>query len=132
MNKQIGNCLCGYIEVECKDLPKNVAACYCEDCQKISGGGPSYNIVVSDEKIKIVKGKAAIYKMHAESGNYLERLFCPKCGSAICSKLTTRTVWKAGLFSHLKDLEVVVNVWTSSSNKLCVVDYSKQTFDQGR
>ena len=132
MSKEIGKCLCGYVEVECYDLPKIVAACYCEDCQKASGGGASYNILISDEKIKIVKGKAAIYKMHAESGNYLERLFCPKCGSAICSKLTTRTVWKAGLFSHLKDLEVVVNVWTSSSNKLCVVDYSKQTFEQGR
>ena len=132
MTKQIGNCLCGNVEVECEDLPNNVAACYCEDCQKASGGGPSYNIVISDEKIKIVKGKVSIYKMNAASGNSLERVFCPKCGSAICSKLTSRTVWKAGLFSHVKELEVGINVWASSSNKLCVVDYSKQTFDQGR
>ena len=132
MSKEIGKCLCGHVEVECYDLPKNVAACYCEDCQKISGGGPSYNIVVSDEKIKIVKGKPSTYKMKAASGNSLERVFCPKCGSAICSKLTSRTVWKAGLFNHLKDLEVAINVWASSSNKLSQVDRSKQTFEQGR
>ena len=70
--------------------------------------------------------------MNAASGNSLDRIFCPKCGTAICSKLTTRTVWKAGLFSHLKDLEVGVNVWASSSNKLCMVDVSKETFEQGR
>ena len=102
MSKEIGKCLCGRIEVECDNLPKNVAACYCEDCQKASGGGPSFNIVIPDELVRITKGNPSVYKLKAKSGNLLERLFCPDCGSAICSKLTTRTVWKAGLFSHLK------------------------------
>ena len=132
MSLEIGKCLCGNIEIECNDLPKNVVACYCEDCQKVSGGGPSFNIVISDENIRIIKGKPAIYKMKADSGNNLERLFCSNCGTAICSKLPSRTVWKAGLFSHLKDLEVSVNVWTKSSNKLCYVDTNKMTFEQGR
>ena len=132
MSVEIGKCLCGNIEVQCDDLPKNVAACYCEDCQKVSGGGPSFNIVISDEKIRFIKGKPSIYKMKSESGNDLERLFCSDCGTAICSKLQSRTVWKAGLFSHLKDLEVAVNVWTKSSNKLCYVDTNKTTFEQGR
>ena len=132
MSKEIGKCLCGNIKVECDDLPKNVAACYCEDCQKVSGGGPSFNILISDENIRVIKGKPKIYKTKADSGNNLERLFCSDCGTAICSILQSRTVWKAGLFSHLKDLEVVVNVWTKSSNKLCYVDTNKKTFDQGR
>ena len=132
MNKEIGKCLCHDIEVECDDLPKGAAACYCEDCQKASGGGPSFNIVIPDEKIRIVKGMPSTYKIKAASGNIVERLFCSNCGTAICSKLTSRTVRKAGLFSHLKDIEVAVNVWSSSANKLCKVDTDKKSFDHGR
>ena len=127
-----GNCLCGSVKYNSTSNPVNIMNCHCNDCQKASGGGASYNILISDEKIKIVKGKPSTYKMKAASGNSLERVFCPKCGSAICSKLTSRTVWKAGLFNHLKDLEVAINVWASSSNKLSQVDRSKQTFEQGR
>ena len=104
-------------------------ACYCEDCQKASGGGPSFNIVISDENIKIKKGVPSIYKVKANSGNSVERLFCSNCGTAICSKLISRTVWKAGLFSHLKDIEVGINVWSSKANKLCNVDSDKKPFD---
>ena len=132
MSKQIGKCLCGSIEVECDQLPKGAAACFCEDCQKASGGGPSFNLVIPDEKIRIVKGTPSIYKLQAESGNFLERLFCSTCGSAICSKLSSRTVWKAGLFSHVKDIEVSINVWASRANKLFKVDTDKQTFEKGR
>ena len=35
MSKQIGKCLCGNIEVECDELPKGAAACYCEDLSLI-------------------------------------------------------------------------------------------------
>jgi len=132
MSNEIGKCLCGKIEVECNDLPKVAAACFCEDCQKASGGGPSFNIVIPDENIRIIKGVPSIFKVKAASGNSVERLFCSNCGSAICSKLISRTVWKAGLFSHLKDIEVAINVWSSSANKLCKVDTDKKTFEQGR
>ncbi len=133
MSKEIGKCLCGRIEVECDDLPKNVVACYCEDCQKASGGGPSFNILIPDDLIRIIKGNPSVYEMKANSGNLLKRLFCSYCGTAICSELTTRTVWKAGLFSHSKkNLEVVLNVWSSSANNLCRVDKNKETYEQGR
>ena len=56
--------------------------------------------------------------MKFESGNTLERVFYSNCGTPICPYLKNRTVWKAGLFNHLKDLEVVANVWTKSVSKL--------------
>ena len=131
MSKEIGKCLCGSIEVECDDLPKSAVACYCEDCQKASGGGPSFNIVITDEKIRIIRGVPSIYEIKAASGNLVKRLFCSNCGTAICSKLISRTVWKAGLFSHIKDIEVSTNVWSSTANKLLKVDIDKKTFEKG-
>ena len=67
MSNEIGKCLCGKIEVTCTDLPKNVIACYCYDCQKASGGGPSFNIVIPDDKIQITKGNTKCEIQYAKS-----------------------------------------------------------------
>ena len=69
--------------------------------------------------------------MKFESGNTLERVFYSNCGTPICPNLKNRTVWKAGLFNHLKDLEVVANVWTKSVSKLSYVDMNKESYKQG-
>ena len=131
MSNEIGKCLCGKIEVTCTDLPKNVIACYCYDCQKASGGGPSFNIVIPDDKIQITKGKTTAFNVTADSGSPVERHFCSNCGTAIYSKLLTRTVWKAGLFNHVKDLALSANVWSSSASNLVEVNTEVKTFEKG-
>ncbi len=131
MSNEIGKCLCGKIEVTCTDLPKNVIACYCYDCQKASGGGPSFNIVIPDDKIQITKGKTTALNVTADSGSPVERHFCSNCGTAIYSKLLTRTVWKAGLFNHVKDLALAANVWSSSASNLVEVNTEVKTFEKG-
>ena len=131
MSNEIGKCLCGKIEVTCTDLPKNVIACYCYDCQKASGGGPSFNIVIPDDKIQITKGKTTALNVTADSGSPLELHFCSNCGTAIYSKLLTRTVWKAGLFNHVKDLALAANVWSSSASNLVEVNTEVKTFEKG-
>ena len=131
MSNEIGMCLCGNIEVTCTELPKNVIACHCYDCQKASGGGPSLNIVIPDDKIQITKGRPSVLNLTADSGNPLERHFCSNCGTAIYTKLLTRTVWKAGLFNHLKDLALAANVWSSSASNLIEVNTEVKTFEKG-
>ena len=116
MSKEIGKCLCGQIGVTCTNLPRSVIACYCTDCQKATGGGPSFNIVVDDNAIAITKGKTSFIKVTASSGNPVERHFCPKCGSPIFSKLPNRTVWKAGIFNHVKNFFITKIVWRESAN----------------
>ena len=75
MSNEIGICRCGNIEVTCTELPKNVIACHCYDCQKASGGGPSLNIVIPDDKIQITKGRTSVLNLTADSGSLVERLF---------------------------------------------------------
>ncbi len=130
MTNEIGKCLCGSIEVTCKELPENVIACYCKDCQKASGGGPSFNIVIPDDKIQITKGKTSVYKVTADSGNLVERHFCSNCGAAIYSKLTTRTVWKAGIFNQNEKLSLSANVWKNSASKFVTINTDVKTFEK--
>ena len=118
MSDERGTFLCGNIEVTCTELPKNVIACHCSDCQKASGGGPSLNIVIPDDKIQITKGKTSVLNVTADSGSPVERHFCSNCGAAVFSRLLTRTVCKAGLFNHVEDLALAANVWSSSASKL--------------
>ena len=131
MSNEVGMCLCGNIEVTCTELPKNVIACHCYDCQKASGGGPSLNIVIPDDKIQITKGRPSVLNLTADSGSLVERHFCSNCGSAIYTKLSTRTVWKAGLFNHVEDLALAANIWSSSANNLIEVNTEVKTFEKG-
>ncbi len=131
MSDKEGKCLCSNIKVTCSELPRNVIACYCLERQKSSGVGPSFNIIFPEGKIQVTTGAASAFNMAADSGNSVERHFCSNCGSAVCSKLLTRTPWKVGLSNHIEDLELVANVWSSIGNKSSIINTEVKTFEKG-
>ena len=121
----IGKCLCGSIAVISDEKPEQVIACYCESCQKASGGGGSFNIIKSDDAARTSKGKTKIYNEVADSGNSLERHFCGDCGSPIYSVTTAYPgikIWKAGLFSDAQGLKVITNIWCDSAPSWSTMD----------
>ena len=126
-----GRCYCGEITFEFDYPIHSQILCHCRECRYISGGEPNASIIIEEDKFRLTKGILKTFSRDDLDKPRI-RFFCSNCGTAICSKLTSRTVWKAGLFSHLKDIEVAVNVWSSSANKLCKVDTDKKSFDHGR
>ena len=123
----LGKCLCGSIEVTCDDQPEQVIACYCESCQKASGGAASFNIIKPDTTSRISRGKTKVFKATADSGNSLERHFCGDCGSPVYSATTAYPgvkILKAGLFTDLDGLKVVTNIWCDSAPSWGHIDKS--------
>ena len=62
-----------------------VDVCYCTDCQKASGGGPSYVALAPKTAFEVTKGKARIYSSKGDSGGEVGRAFCPDCGVPLWS-----------------------------------------------
>ena len=100
------------------------------NCQKILGGGSSLNVVMPDDKIQIPKGRTSALKLTTDRGNLVERHLCSNFGLAIFSKLSTRTVWKVGLFNHVADLALAANVWSSNAGDLTEVKTEVKTFEK--
>ena len=87
-----GGCLCGQIRYMIHAEPQGARMCWCRDCQRIASGSATVNVLFDEDAVKI-EGPLSTFMMIADSGNTVERGFCPTCGAQIYS----RTVSPKGL-----------------------------------
>lgn len=79
-----GQCLCGQVRVEIDAEPVGCRMCWCRDCQYIASGSPTVNVLFPPESVTFT-GEVGKIRMTADSGNTVERGFCPGCGSQLYS-----------------------------------------------
>jgi hypothetical protein len=77
-----GGCLCGKVRYSANTEPAFVGICHCKDCQKFTGSAFAVAIGVPEAELS-VQGKLATYSKTGDSGQSIERRFCPECGSSI-------------------------------------------------
>ena len=86
-----GQCLCGQVSFTIDADPVGARYCWCRDCQRIASGSPTVNVLFPEEAVTY-SGEMTKLELVADSGNTVERGFCPTCGSQMYS----RTVKPAG------------------------------------
>lgn len=87
-----GQCLCGTIRFTVDADPLGARMCWCRDCQRIASGSATVNIVFPESAVRY-EGDLSKFRMIADSGNEVERGFCPQCGTQMYS----RTVQPTGI-----------------------------------
>lgn len=80
-----GQCFCGQIRYTIDADPVGARMCWCRDCQRIASGSPTVNVLFPEEAVHFT-GEITTLLRTADSGNIVERGFCPKCGSQMYSK----------------------------------------------
>jgi hypothetical protein len=93
MNTYEGGCACGAIRYEIRAESQFSFHCQCRQCQRISGGGHSSQIMVPKVATSL-HGALAYYEQ--SSG------FCPTCGSPILKKSSGHP---EVLFFHVASLD---------------------------
>ena len=86
-----GSCLCGLVHYTIADEPLGARMCWCRDCQKIACGSATVSVLFREASVQF-SGEFTTMEKIADSGNRIERGFCPICGSHIYS----RTIEPAG------------------------------------
>ena len=77
-----GGCLCGKVRYSANADPAFVGVCHCTDCQKFTGS--AFSVVVALPKDALsVQGKVSTFSKPGDSGQPLQRCFCPECGSPV-------------------------------------------------
>ena len=79
-----GRCLCGQVTYKIDAEPVGARYCWCHDCQKIASGSATVNVLFPESAVQFT-GDITTIEMIADSGNTVERGFCPKCGSQMYS-----------------------------------------------
>jgi hypothetical protein len=80
-----GGCFCGQLRFTIDAEPIAARMCWCRDCQRIASGSPTVNVQFPEEAVEFTGDITTMLKT-ADSGNIIERAFCPKCGSQMYSK----------------------------------------------
>jgi hypothetical protein len=86
MREMTGRCLCGQVRYSATADPAIVVVCHCKDCQKQSGTAFSVEVGVPKSTISI-QGQLKTFHGTGDSGQPVERNFCPECGSPIFSDI---------------------------------------------
>lgn len=79
-----GGCLCGKVRYRADVEPATTAICHCTNCQRQSGSAFSVNVMLPEASLEI-EGTLSTFIDKGDSGNTVDRKFCPACGSPIFS-----------------------------------------------
>jgi hypothetical protein len=85
-----GGCLCGAVRYEFLGEPIRPVICHCRDCQRASGSAFHVGVVIPRRGFKITRGEMSMYRIIGDSGRWIDRNFCPICGSGILHELELR------------------------------------------
>jgi hypothetical protein len=80
-----GGCLCGQIRFTIDADPLAARMCWCRDCQRIASGSATINVLFPEEAVRY-EGAMTTICLTADSGNTVERGFCPTCGAQMYSR----------------------------------------------
>jgi len=115
--KRHGACQCGAVEIVTTADPITTRSCWCRDCQKLTGGGPTHNAFFKTEEVAVT-GEVRWHDVSADSGNMLARGFCPTCGSLLLVQSHARRHLigvRIGAFDDNSDLGPKSMIWTDSA-----------------
>ncbi len=129
-----GKCLCGQVTFIADAEPSGARFCWCRDCQRIASGSATVNVLFPEEAVTYA-GEMTKLRLVADSGNTVERGFCPTCGSQMYSK----TVEPAGLpmrvrAGTLDDPEIMppsTIIWADSAPSWAPLDPAMPQYTKG-
>ena len=125
-----GGCLCGQLRFTIAAEPLGARMCWCRDCQRIASGSATVNALFAPETISY-SGEIAIYEKVADSGNVVERGFCPTCGSQIFSRPKagdTPTRIRTGTLDDPSAVPPQAIIWTDSAPAWAKFDHDLPQF----
>lgn len=111
-----GGCLCGHVRYSVSAEPMLTAVCHCRHCQKQCGS--AYSIVSAyPEEAFTQTGTTRIFHDVGDSGQAVERHFCPDCGSPIISVVAALpgvVIVKAGTLDGFANVQPVAEVYCAN------------------
>ena len=119
-----GRCACGKVTLEIASEPIGTRQCWCRQCQRLTGGGPTHNAMFRVDDVKI-EGDLASSDWLAESGNTLTHWFCPSCGTPVYAQSSAylyRMTIRMGVLDEPHGLKPQVVIWTDDAPEWAVID----------
>ncbi len=125
-------CLCGAVRVAIDADPLLARTCWCRLCQYLAAGAGTVNVVFPAEAVRVT-GEVRWYGSVADSGNAMQRGFCPECGTPLLSKSSARPnllIVRAGALDDPDLLAPQGTIWTSAAPDWACFDPGLPQFER--
>jgi hypothetical protein len=85
MSELEGGCACGAVRYRLKSRPMFVHCCHCRDCQRQVGSAFVINALIETDRIAVLTGEIAPWRMPTDSGRVHDVYRCTACGTTLWS-----------------------------------------------
>ena len=126
-----GGCLCKTVRFTVTAEPMASRVCWCRLCQYLGAGSGTVNLAFPSNALAVT-GDVRWHGAVADSGNSLQRGFCPSCGAALFSKADSRPhliFIRAGAMDDPNLLAPQVTIWAKEAPTWACIDPYLPQFD---
>lgn len=119
-----GRCNCGAVTADFSGQPVQTRQCWCRQCQKTAGGGPTHNAIFDTDDVAL-SGEVASWRYLASSGNTLTQTFCGNCGTPVHAQSSARPQFMTFRFGFLDEphgLAPEMAIWTAEKPGWAEID----------
>jgi len=125
-----GSCLCGQVQYTANTDPAIIAVCHCKNCQRQTG--TAFSVIVGIPKSALsIQGKLKRFSDTGDSGQTVDRNFCPECGSPIISNVAVMpelTFIKAGTLDDTSWLDPRMHIYCDSAQRWSAIPEHSRKF----
>ena len=115
--KPAGGCLCKAVRFSAAAAPLAARVCWCRVCQYLGAGNGAVSVCFRADAVS-VQGDVKWFESIADSGNRMQRGFCPTCGTPLFSKAESRphlTFIRAGALDDPNLVKPQMTIWTDAA-----------------
>jgi hypothetical protein len=127
-----GRCACGAVTLVITGQPVATRQCWCRQCQRTSGGGPTHNAIFHAADVSLA-GATRSHGYIAASGNTLAQWFCPSCGTPVFAESSARPQFRTirfGVLDEPHSLEPQMAIWTEDAPAWAIIDPKLECWPQ--
>ena len=126
-----GGCLCKAVRFSVSAEPLAARTCWCRVCQYLGAGSATVNVCFVSDGLSVT-GEVRWHGAVADSGNAMERGFCPVCGTGLFSKALARPhliFIRAGALDDPGLMAPQVTIWVTQAPAWACIDPNSDQFD---
>jgi hypothetical protein len=119
-----GGCLCKSVRFSVASAPLAARVCWCRVCQYLGAGNGAMSVCFRSDAVS-VQGEVKWFESTADSGNRMQRGFCPTCGTQLFSRAVARphlTFIRAGALDDPNLMKPQMTIWTDAAPDWACID----------
>jgi hypothetical protein len=128
-----GGCACGSVRYRLLEMPLELHACHCTDCQRLTGSAFVMSMAVGRSALELLRGEPAMLAFETPEGLAKRNTCCPRCGSRLWGepqRYPDLLILRPGTLDDPSWAEPTAHIWTRSAQPWVAIPKDVLSYEQ--